>query len=201
MPSDEKAFGPRDRGDTHATVMREVRILDWLSAACQVIRMESVDEAEQLEQREQTVAWYRQNSAETLFPSFAEHRPPGPAAFMGEIVLTQSHALPLLLARDQRSHDALRFVLAHELVHAFESLPFIVPAFVDWDTYWEVGLASGCDSDEACFLKSRHAVTLDDYGGAGELRAIKRYWPSSAKVWFDAFRRGLPRKARERKRR
>src|SRR5215204_1894554 len=107
---------------------------------------------------------------------------------MGEIVLTQSHALPLLLARDQRSHDALRFVLTHELVHVFENLPFIVPAFVDWEKYWEVALSSGSDSDEAHRLRSLHAITLDDYGGVGELKAIENYWPSWAKVWSNAIR-------------
>jgi len=27
---------------------------------------------------------------------------------------------------------------------------------------------------------------LDDYGGAGELAMIERYWPDHAKRWFDA---------------
>ena len=186
---DDRAFGPGDDGHGQSGSTREVKILDWLSTACQVIRIEGVEESRHFNVSNQTVAWYRQNADETLFVSFAEHRPPGPAAFVGEVVLTQSHALPLLFARDQRSHDALRFVLAHELVHVFEMLPFIVPAFENWDAFWNVALGSGCDSDEARRLRSVHAITLDDYGGDGELKAIEEYWPTCAKTWFNAFRR------------
>jgi hypothetical protein len=198
-PDDSAAFGPGAIEDgkrrLHSNATLEVPITEWLATACQWIRIECLGERERLGCGRQTVAWFRQNTGEVLFPQYGEHVPAGPAALIGEIVLTNEHCIPLLMSSsDEKRLDALRFVLAHELVHVFETMRVTVPAFMNWKAYWENALGEGLDSGDALWCKSVHCLLLDNYGTSDELKSIAEYWPASATAWFNAFRgQQLPR--------
>jgi hypothetical protein len=84
-------------------------------------------------------------------------QPPGPAAFTGEVVLTTG-ATDLLEAEDGTGSGKFCWVVAHELVHVIEAMRVIVPAFMDWETYWSVALQNGVAGDSAV-VASKGKVT------------------------------------------
>ena len=189
-PDDEDAFEiVIDNGTirVHERATLNVSIREWLCVACQIIRFDSCEEEDSPRDSSGTLAWYQNNAMQVLIPPNTEHRPQGPAALTGEIVLTNSIQQWFCSPTDQ---DVGRFcfVLAHELVHVFEAMRVIVPAVMDWETFWEKALQRGTVCEAACEVGLLHLAALDDYGNENELLMIERYWPSLAQNWHDAFR-------------
>ena len=199
-PDDEDAFAMLrdDAGivDLRAKANLSVSIPDWFCVACQRIRRENEEDVGREGRHETTVAWYASNAAETLL-GLLRHlgttsltEPVGPAGCTGEVVLTD-HAERLLCSGAPSDRDSFRFIVAHELVHVFEAMRVIVPAFMDWDTYWEKALHEGCCTDIPREMLHIGNNVLDDYGSDNELAMIEEYWPSRARQWFEAFRGGI----------
>jgi len=178
-----------------------VSIPEWFCVACQRIRWETEEDAGRAGREAGDVAWYASNAAESLFGLRVElgtpsiFKPVGPAGCTGEIVLT-FHAQQLLCSDDPDDHNKFRFIVAHELVHAFKAMRFIVPAFLDWDTYWATALQLGSKADCPAEMLHICGKCLDQYGSDAELQMIEEYWPSGARQWFKAFY-GRTRKRRK----
>ncbi|NLF68733.1 MAG: hypothetical protein GX575_06715 [Candidatus Anammoximicrobium sp.] len=195
-PDDEDAFAVvrDDAGgwDIRAKANLSVSIPDWFCVACQRIRREN-EEDQGLNQR--AIAWYKRNAAESLFGLSHQGvtslmQPVGPAGCTGEIVFTD-RVEQLLCSGAPSDRDRFRFIVAHELVHVFDAMRVIVPAFMDWDTYWEKALHDGCCTDRPVEILQRCSEGLDQYGSDIELGLIEEYWPSKSRQWFEAFRGGI----------
>ena len=190
-------FDPKDENALHYVLDEEgneqlldrakttVSITEWLCAGCQCIRYAVSGDRKE----EGLLAYYYNNSINVLWPLYATFRPPGPAAFIGEIVI--SSTVPDWSCGDSSEvENKFKFIVAHELVHVFDWMRFIVPAFMDWTNFWGhvVGGGSHCD---ILISKCEHVgLFVDSYGQRNELIRIEEYWPSQAKTWFDAFRQG-----------
>jgi hypothetical protein len=188
-PDDEDAFQPvwNDKGELllHERATLEVNIADWLCAACQRMRLDNESDVNREGRTDRTLAWYENDSRKTLFNVNSMLQPPGPAAFTGEVVLTTG-ATDLIEAEDGTGSDKFCWVVAHELVHVIEAMRVIVPAFMDWETYWSVALQNGVAGDSAVEIATHESLFLDEYGSENELAMVKQYWPSHADVWFSA---------------
>jgi hypothetical protein len=163
-----------------------INIKEWLPIACQSIRAQAGigDDFE----RETYIACYKSNAAEVLFPIGAVSMPLGPVAFSGEIIFKSEYILATDIDK-ARSENAFKFILAHELVHVFNMLRLLVPAFKNWKKFWNVCLAEGIACDSINQLWNYQNVFVDTYGTEIEYLMIEEYWPQQAKKWFDAFRR------------
>src|SRR5688500_9884534 len=100
----------------------------------------------------------RCNAHESIFPVDGLC-PFGPAAFTGEIVLTE-RAFPK--DNSPEEIDAFAFVVAHELVHVFDAMRFVVPAIMDWKQCWNKMLQGGCRCEAARHALNDKTVFLDD---------------------------------------
>jgi hypothetical protein len=187
-PDDEDAFLEADDGDgsqeLHGRATLPVSIPEWLCVACQRIRLADEGDALRRDAPSEVLAWYSSNVAKVLFPHSSLQKPIGPAGLDAEIVLRDG-AIGLLPG----SPDGFKFVVAHELAHAFDAMKVAVPAAMDWDVFWERALRRGLVNEQACWVKSLHKYFLDDYGSESELAVVEEYWPSHAKRWFEALRK------------
>ncbi len=77
-----------------------------------------------------------------------------------------------------------QFILAHELVHVFDALKYLVSAFKNWRAFWKNVLNEGYSIDAMYEKLSDKTIFLDNYGRNNELESIRDYWPSRAGVWF-----------------
>lgn len=162
-----------------------VSIKEWLPIACQNIRMQSGPK-DDFDRPDAGPALYRSNAGEVLFPCGVNYMPPGPAAFHGEIVFASEFIWKIF--DDPKGEDKFKFVVAHELVHVLNFLRILVPAFQNWERYWNVFLGEGCACDEINQQWLFSNVFVDSYGEEAELAMISEFWPKNAKRWFDAFR-------------
>ena len=189
-PDDEGAFQPvwNDEGNVlfHERATLKVSIADWLCAACQRMRLDNESDVNREGRTDRTLAWYENDSRKTLFNVNSVLQPPGPAAFTGEVVLTKE-ATDLLQTEDGTGSGKFCWVVAHELVHVIEAMRVIVPAFIDWETYWSVALQNGAAGHLAAEIATHDGLLLDDYGSENELAMVKEYWPSYADTWFSAY--------------
>ena len=80
------------------------------------------------------------------------------------------------------------FVLsvAHELIHVFDAMRFVVPAFQNWDQFWKIALREGSFCDVAIGLLEDKRRFLDNYGSDHEKEMIAHFWPSKVEEWFAA---------------
>jgi len=160
-----------------------VSIKEWLPVGCQYIRYanSSVDEL-----KEGRLAFYKTNAHQVLWPVYAEHKPEGPAALMGEIIISgpDTDFDDMTLYRDK-----FKCLIAHELVHVFEYMRFIVPAFMDWRNFWHIVVNDGSSADLLVSNLDMTNSPIDRYGTQLELACLQDYWPSQAQNWFDAFNR------------
>jgi len=152
-----------------------VSIREWLPVGCQLITRYGSPEPH-------TLAYYQHNGPETIFPVTGEE-PPGPAAFCGRICLLDAVFLD---EETENANDALRFVVAHELVHVFDAMRFVVPAVMDWPSFWGNVLNQGtqCNLLHSCL--EHKSLFLDSYATENELAMVKEIWPSRADKWFVA---------------
>lgn len=161
----------------------------WLTTGCQVIRWDVGEEFTDNDRKRGRIALYTTNAAEVLFPEGAGHRPVGPSAFLGSIIIDQQFFPPEM---DEVGLNRLKCVIAHELTHVFDTLKYLVPAFVNWRKCWNDLLEAEGGVDPWREFHWAQGCFLDDYGTQNELSMIERYWPAEARVWFEAFR-GAPR--------
>ena len=94
----------------------------------------------------------------------------------------------MIFRDDITTEHKFKCIIAHELVHVFDMMRFVVPAFMDWRSFWTHVLEEGSACD---ILQSRFnciSSFVDCYGEESELAMIEEDWPSQAKIWFDAFR-------------
>lgn len=158
-------------------------IRNWLGLGCQLIRLSGPEDEKLWEKCPSGTAVFISNAAEALFPIGDVPMPGGPAMFFGQIVVRK---VP-------ENRDALKFMIAHELVHVFSLLRFLIPAYKNWPLCWENLLNAGsyCDNARAVFHTENHF--LDDYGRENELVMVQNYWPTRARAWFEAFLGKVPK--------
>ena len=189
-PKDEDAL--RSQSDENGAELilsgakMPISIKEWLCVGCQCIRYK--DRRGDGKAAPNEGACYQHNGAKVLWPEHPEWEPEGPAAFVGEILISPQTQDKMTSGDDISTENKFKWIVAHELVHVFDIMRFVVPAFMDWRNFWERLLDEGCSCD---ILQSRfHAITIfvDCYGEENELAMIEEYWPSQAKIWFDAIR-------------
>jgi len=175
--------------ELHGRASEIVSIREWLCVACQYIVTD--DHAGPRDRTASDVlAAYRNNACDVLFPTHGG-TPPGPEAFVGGIALFNAMTT-LAVARGE---DAFRCVVAHELVHVFDLMTLLVPAYMDWPAFWKNVLHEGSFCDDAAAKFGGMSTFIDDYGGSNELQRLKAFWPSHADRWFKAMRGAAPRAA------
>ncbi|MCK4794390.1 MAG: hypothetical protein KAV87_62255, partial [Desulfobacteraceae bacterium] len=166
--------------DDRATV--PVSIREWLPVVCQFIRWESSFDFETHGggEHDSAVACYRSNACEVLWP-VEGFEAAGPGALIAGIVLRERTLLDNAGSFDIADCNRFRFVLAHELAHAFHAMRFVVPAFMDWPTFWEKVLHEGTTCDLLCSNHGFRTGSLDRYGSELELAEVMQFWPSYGK--------------------
>jgi hypothetical protein len=99
---------------------------EWLPVLCQEICWENL--------RNDAYSHYHRN-IDAILPSPEMKANAasslGPSAFEGRIALNRSNVVGM-------SMDAIRLDIAHELVHVFRAMIFVVPAFIAWKTFRDV---------------------------------------------------------------
>lgn len=153
-----------------------ISIREWLCVGCQCIRF--TDPAP----LENAVACYKYNVAEVLCPVYEDYKPEGPTAFIGEILISNQ-------AREYTDEHKFKCIIAHELIHVFDMMRYIVPAFMDWRSFWKYVLGEGSRCDMLQTQFNDKGGFIDSYGEKKELAMIETHWPSQSKIWFDAFRK------------
>ncbi len=182
--------------DTHGAILLDsdetmtVPLAQWLVVGCQSIRWRVWGDGP-LDKG--VVGTYKSNYSSIFGPCCAETRPPGPAIFTGEIVLPSSIKRAWLACKEDRKKaagiaNAVQLILAHELVHAFDLLKYLVPALLNWPGFWRNVLQEGCLNDELYTRIDDRSSFIDDYSGPNELAQIRYWWPSRADTWFGARR-------------
>lgn len=164
---------------------KQVSIKEWLPIACQSIRRQEGES--DVFDRANAVACYKSNAKEILFPVGFSAMPPGPVAFNAAIIF-QANFIDEIRGENPRAEDRFKFVLAHELVHVFDFMRILVPAFQNWRKFWKTCLDRGevCDEMERLWMFKNCFV--DSYGTETELAMVEQYWPKKARQWFGAFR-------------
>ncbi|MEQ2005265.1 MAG: hypothetical protein ABMA26_00595 [Limisphaerales bacterium] len=155
-----------------------VSIREWLCVGVQTITAVGPDK-----DGPGTFGSYRSNIHRVLFTD-PSYRAPGPAAHSGIISVSREM---ISGPTDEVTRDAFRFVVAHELVHAFHAMRFLVPAVMDWNTFYRVALDEGDKNWMAQEILECHSLALDNYRQESELAEVRAFWPSNADRWFNAF--------------
>ncbi len=128
-----------------------------------------------------------------MWPQRVTHEAPGPAAFVGEIIINAERFPP---GEVDAMTKRLQFVVAHELTHVFDMLRLLVPAMRNWPSFWRNVLEEGQRYEEAASFSKLQGVFVDECGSENELATVKEYWPSRADEWFLALRgKGSARRA------
>lgn len=190
-PDDEHALDYVEDEDgatcLDARLTLAVSIREWLPVVCQFIRWECDCDVVALGHGEDNgAAYYRSNAREVLWPLWGFDAA-GPGALIAGIVLKRDKILTDTAQGDPTESEGLKFVVAHELLHAFHAMRFVVPAFMDWPKFWGEVLNEGgcCD-----LLVNNHCCRtgfIDDYASENELAEVLSYWPSQGKRWFEAW--------------
>ena len=177
--------------DAGATVPASIR--EWLPVVCQFIRWGDQFDRETYGggKDDHAIAYYRSNACDVLWPVY-RFDAAGPGALVAGIVLRQDQMTDILRNFDAAACDRLRFILAHELTHAFHAMRFVVPASTDWPTFWDKVLREGTNCDLLCSKEGFRTGVLDHYGSELELGEIMEFWPSYGKTWFDAWHSTRP---------
>jgi hypothetical protein len=164
-----------------------ISIKEWFPAACQAVMFGGSDEVKKAAgHAEGVLGVYWNNANAVLFTpvmqSIGMGRPAGPAAFLGRILLSSG-------LRDE-SEDRFKWIVAHEITHALDTLRFLVPAVADWEKCWRKLFGGGQWSEGAAQTFGLLAEFLDrEYGSRNELLTVKQYWPSQSEKWFYAWDR------------
>ena len=159
-----------------------ISIREWLCVGCQYIRFDDCDPRERL-------AFYHSNAVAVLWDPHVTDKPAGPGALVADIHIlrpTLQFGLDGLTDPGGLHHDKFRGVIAHELVHAFDAMRLLVPAFMDWDAFWVHVLRKGV----RCHGVFEHLDGLKRFVDTSkhqlELARLACFWPTHAQQWFDA---------------
>jgi hypothetical protein len=164
-----------------------ISIREWFPVACQAVMFGGSDEIKKAAgDAEGASGVYWNNASTVLFTpvmqSIGMGRPVGPAAFLGRILLSSELR--------KESEDRFKWIVAHEITHALDTLRFLVPAVTDWEMCWTKLFGGGQWSEGAAQTFGLLAEFLDkEYGSRNELVTVKQYWPSQAEKWFYAWDR------------
>jgi len=190
-PKDDKALlSRRDKKgilNLWARTKCRVKINNWLAIACQSICWDDT-----LKKNNGYWAIYSHNAPKVFGETHLVEPPQGPSAFVGEINIQ-----PLDEYQNPQSEDKFKFILAHELVHVFDMMQYLVPAAMNWPAFWKHVLNCGTRLDLLYDRLQNLALFLDVYGDNHELESIKYYWPSQADKWFNAVRRPMKQRKKE----
>lgn len=154
-----------------------VSIREWLPVGCQWIGYWPTDV-----ENVRTNAVFKSNADQVVFPFNSPHRPVGPVALQSQILLQP----PCREVLTERGDDAVRWIIAHELIHAFDLMRVVVPAVMDWNLFWNKALRQGDACLDARDLYDHQSLCLDVYGEAGEFLGVAEHWASHAEKWFVA---------------
>ena len=183
-PDDREAFEACLDADGVEVVNKRadlpVNIRDWLPVGCQWIGFDDLENT-----RKDALACYEHNAPKILFPK-GDRTPIGPSAFVGEIRL-MDRCFPK--DNDPENTDAFKFVVAHELVHVFDMMRFLVPAVMNWRRFSQIVLDFESSREDAATQFMNKAAFLDDYGNDNERAMVAEFWPSFADKWFNACNR------------
>ena len=165
----------------------KINICDYLPLACQCVRNiqdSDIELKKEQEEKKVLLASYWSNTNRTILP-VSSILPESPAAFIGEIVL---HDLieDKLRPHKPKSEEPFKYIMAHELLHVFNGMRIIVPAFRDWKNFWAKALKKGQACSDAREVKKRIDNDIDDPDKV--IMELEKYWPSKAEKWFNAFR-------------
>ena len=165
----------------------QVSAKQWLPVGCQLIRYENSDEDFD---KNDCIACYKTNAPKVLWPAYSEYKPEGPAALTGEIILNKKRFASDLIKhiKKARYETAFKGIIAHELVHVFNALRFIVPAFIHWGKFWNNIVDEGGACDVLASKYGNAGIFVDQYGRKNELLSMQEFWPSKAKNWFNAMK-------------
>lgn len=164
-----------------------VSVREWLPVVCQFIRWECLcDRLIRGDRDEEAEAYYRNNATEVLWP-VEGFDAAGPGALIAGIVVRRDKCIDDGAKDEAAQCDRLRFVLAHELVHAIRAMRFVVPAFMDWRAFQREVLHEGgcCDLVDSNY--TFRSGFVDHYGTKLELAEVLQFWPSQGKRWFEAW--------------
>ena len=182
-PKDDKALlSRRDKNgilNLWARTKCMVKINNWLAIACQSICWDDT-----LKKNNGYLAIYWHNAYNVFGETHLIEPPQGPSAFVGEIKIQLLEAY-----KKPQSENKFKFILAHELVHVFDMMQYLIPAAMNWPAFWKHVLNCGTRLDLLYDRLQKLALFLDIYGSKHELESIKYYWPSQADKWFNAARR------------
>ncbi len=189
-PDDEHALD--NVQDTDGAILLNARatlpvsVREWLPVVCQFIRWECACDVASCGRNklDNAIAYYRSNAKEVLWPEWGWEAA-GPGALVAGIVLKHEKLIGVI-DDTTREQCRLKFVLAHELVHAIHAMRFVVPAFMDWRTFWRDVLHEGGCCDLVANNSDCRTSFLDDYGSENELAEVLQFWPSQGKEWFEA---------------
>lgn len=158
-----------------------INAIEWLPVACQSIGLD-------LQSTDTHLAHYAYSLRGSVFPTETVTVPAGPAGFCGEIRITsRGFDRVVEIPTPSQRADAFCFIIAHELVHVFDTMKLIVPAFMDWDAFWNGPLCRGANVEDGVWGHHFDGMVLDQYGTQAELDGISQFWPSQAATWFGAF--------------
>ena len=164
-----------------------VKLSDWIAVGCQKIRWE---EPEENILPIGTGGVYTSNFQIAFGRPGSESPPLGPSVFIAEIVLPLDIRDTFLQCETKQDIDSFvssfQFIVAHELVHVFDKMKYLVPAFMNWRAFRTNILADGMNSDNLLFRMSAKSGFVDDYAKQNELESIRIWWPSRADEWFRA---------------
>ncbi len=185
-----KKLRSKEKAEYLQSMLMDVRIRDWLSVGCQCIRFGVTSDAKK-SKTAGPVACY-ESSSEVLWPVNGWHRcirPAGPAAFVGEIIISHH------LQKDSPEYNTPQYshyfkhIISHELLHVFNYMRFVVPAFINWQVFWDKFLWNGMLCSEVIDVLEQSNEIIDRYGTKYELARLQEFWPSHAKKWLDGYRR------------
>ena len=162
-----------------------VDLEEWLAIGCQRIRWEHPAEDEV---PKRAMGMFISNMHLALGGPDHDCEPLGPSIFVGEIVLRRQMQRAYLACNTPTEQSEFvqifQFIVAHELVHVFDKLKYLVPAFLDWRAFSENILRQGSSADLVYSRLNNMTSFIDSYGEEGELESIRNWWPSRAEHWF-----------------
>lgn len=166
-----------------------VSIKEWLPVGCQCIRWaHEYDYTEEDKKYEKIFGWYYNNAYQVLWPADCEYDPQGPSVFLGEIVLAEAVKQRLWGDCSGQTENWFKFIIAHELVHVFDAMRFIVPAVMNWRKFYRDVLHDGSRNDILFSKLKFTSCFVDSYGQENERAMVEQYWPSQVDKWFKANR-------------
>ena len=165
-----------------------INIKEWLGVGCQSIRWEYGGEPDEHfgytnKTRLSIGAHYIHNFTETILPGYTHSKPLGIEAFVGEIIIANKIKEQCFAYNpDMFSNifeNSIKYMIAEQLLFTFINMQHLIPAFMDWDSYWK----SSAEYGHMCgqlFEFYRKSLLLSE---ESKKTLMEKYWPSHVKEW------------------